>query len=333
MDRTDVLERLEPVTNTQVRNVDHDDRTRIEVTPDMVTIRPNRGARTLEMTDGAVQSMATFLGLPITLAAKLRPETFGAVSTELLGQKRQYALVLKDNAVTQVTKRGHFNALNPERVLKQIENAIPNVEWHRVLILDDLAASIEMLGENRQPVRSGDLMRAGAQVTFSPIGTVNPMVQSYAMRLICTNGMTSNTILREFHFGGSGGDGGGGTNEGDNIWQWFRRSVKDAYDSLAPIVTRYREMLDEHVEPGDRASALTAMLRAAKITGKDAEAVRALALANPPENSYDMVNLITFASSHIIESPVRARQAQIASAAYANEETHRQICPVCHASR
>ena len=333
MDRVEVLERLEPVTNTQVRTVNHDDRTRIEVTPEMVTIRPNRGARTLEMTKGAVQSMGTFLGLPPTLAAKLRPETFGAVSTELLGHKRQYALVIKENAVTQVTKRGHFNSLNPERVLKQIEGAIPNVEWHRVLILDNLAASIEMIGENRTAVRSGDLVRAGAQVIFSPIGTVDPMVQSYAMRLVCTNGMTDNTILREFHFAGGGGDSGGGTNEGDNVWQWFRRSVKDAYSALEPIVNRYRQMLDEQVEPADRAGILTAMLRAAKITGKAAEAIRAMALENPPENSYDMMNLITYASSHLLESPVQARRAQIASASYANEETHRRVCPVCHASR
>ena len=332
MDRTEVLERLEPVTDTQIRTVNHDDRTRIEVTPEMVTIRPNRGTRTLEMTEGAVLSMGTFLGLPPALAAKLRPETFGAVATELLGQKRQYALVIKENAVTQVTKRGHFNAVNPERVLKQIEAAIPNVEWHRVLILDDLVASIEMLGESRAAVRSGDLVRAGAQVTFSPIGTVDPMVQSYAMRLVCTNGMTDNTVLREFHFSGSGSSGGG-TNEGDNVWQWFRRSVKDAYEALEPIVNRYRQMLDEQVQPSDRAGILTAMLRAAKITGKAAEAIRAMALETPPENSYDMMNLITYASSHLLESPVQARRAQIASASYANEETHRKVCPVCHASR
>ena len=82
----------------------------------------------------------------------------------------------------------------------------------------------------------GDLIQAGAQVTFSLIGTVDPLVQSYVVCLACTNGMTSNTVIREFHFSGGG--------EGDNIWQWFRRSVRAACGSLDRIVVRYRQMMN-----------------------------------------------------------------------------------------
>jgi len=304
------------------------------MTPDMVTFRPGGGAHTMEMTKEGVQSMAGFIGLPFNVAARLRPETFSNAATELLGGKNRYALVLKDGAVTAVTKRGEFHNVNPERVLTSIERGIPGVEFHRVLILANFVASLEVVGERRQPVNRGDLIQAGAQITFSPMGTVNPLVQSYVLRLACTNGATANTILREYRYEGGGGGGDNGGNSGNgNLWQWFQRSSRDAYNSLDVIVERYRRMMDERVEPAVRAQILEALLREARITGKDAEAVRALALENPPENSYDMMNLISNASSHIIERADRVRQAQLAVANYTHEDTHARICPVCHASR
>ena len=234
--------------------------------------------------------------------------------------------MVKDGAVTAVTKRGEYRTINPSRALQAVERGIPGVEFHRVLLLDNLVASLEVVGDRRQAVARGDLIQAGAQVTFSPIGTVNPMVQSYVLRLACTNGMTSNSILREFSFGGGGG-------EGDDIWQWFRRSVRSAYNALDGIVARYRQMMDEQVPSDQRAQLLEAMIRAAKISGKDAETVRAMAIDNPPENSYQMMNLITYASSHVIERPQRVRQAQLAVADYTHAQEHARICPVCHAQR
>ncbi len=322
--------------NTEVREIDHKPRTRVVVTPDMVTFHPGAGQHSLEMTEGGVQSLASFIKLPAHLLTQLRPETLGQVSTELLGRKNQYALVVKDKAVTGLIKRGVVHTLNPERVVNIVGTAVRGMEFHRVLILDDFVVSLEIVGERRQAVNSGDLIRAGANITFSPLGTVNPMVQSYALRLLCTNGITGNTILREFtygHGGGGGGTGGGGGGEGDDIWQWFRESTRAAYQSLDKLVTRYRQMMAEEISPADRSMLLTALLREAKITGKEAEAIRAMALENPPQNSYDMMNLMTAASSHVIENPGRVRRTQLAVASYTSTDEHARVCPVCHARR
>ncbi len=330
MERAEVLERIAPMMNTQVREIEHNPQTRVVVTPDMVTFRPGRGQHHLEMTEGGVQSMANFINLPATLAAQLRPETFSQVSTELLGRKSRYALVVKAGAVTGVTKRGAVRTLNPERVVKIVGDAVRGLEFHRVLILDDFVVSLEVVGERRQAVNRGDLIQAGANITFSPLGTVNPVIQSYALRLICTNGMTSNTIMREFTYGRGGGGSGG---EGDDIWQWFRESTRVAYQALDRLVTLYRRMADEQIAPADRAMMLQALLREGRVTGREAEAIRAMALENPPENSYDMMNLLTAATSHVIENPTRVRRAQLAAARYASTNEHARVCPVCHARR
>jgi len=328
LNRVEVLERMEPILNTQVRTMEHNPRTRVVVTPDMVTLRPGSGQRHLEMTTGGAQSMANFVGLPWNLAAKLHPNTFGAVATELLARKQRYALMIKEGAVTAVAKPTEYHSLSPARVLSAIEKGINGIEYNRLLILDNFVACLELIGEKREPVVRGDLIQAGAQVTFSPIGTIDPVVQSFALRLICTNGMTSNTILREFHYG-DGGSGG----EGDDIWQWFRRASKEAYDSLDRIVARYRQMADEQIPPEQRALMLEAMLRDAKITGDDANAVRAMAIENPPETTYALMNLISNATSHLLEDPNRIRRAQNTVASFTSEEGHSRLCPVCHSRR
>jgi len=330
LNRDEVLAAMEPVLNTQVRDVEHNPRTRVVVTPDMVTLRPGGGQRTMEMTDGGVQSLANFVGLPWPIAAKLRPETFGSVATDLLSNKKVYSMVLKDGAVTAVVKKGHYHTINAERALKTIEAAVPGIDFHRVLILDNLVVNLEVIGDKREPVNRGDLIQAGASVNFSPLGTVNPSVQSYALRLVCTNGATDNTILRQFNYVGGDGEGGG---EGDNIWQWFRRSVRDAYNSLDQIVLRYRALVADEIPQGERASILEAMLRHARISGETATAVRAMAIENPPLNRYDMMNMITYASSHLLKTGTAVVKAREAVTHYLTEGAHDRQCPLCHTRR
>ena len=236
--------------------------------------------------------------------------------------------MIKDSAITAIAKPTEFHSLNPARILTAIEGGIKGIEYHRVLLLDNFVVSLELIGERREPVVAGDLIQAGAQVSFSPIGTVDPTVQSYALRLTCTNGATHNTVLREFHYGG-GGSGG----EGDDIWLWFRRSAREAYNSLNRIVARYRLMMDEQIPADQRAMMLEAMLREAKISGEEANAIRAMAIESPPETSYDLMNLLSNASSHLLEDPRRVRRAQNAVASYTSETEHARVCPVCHARR
>lgn len=326
LDRTQVLEILEPILDTQVRRIDHSPRTRVVVTPEVVTFRPGGGARMLEMTQEGVRNMANFIGLPIPVAKNLHPDTFSRVSTELLEAKSRYSLVLKEQRISAFAKVGDYRVLNTERVLRTIEAAIPGAEYNRVMVLPDHACSIELVGDRRQPVRAGDLVQAGANIAFSPIGTIEPLVQSYVLRLECTNGATSNHIIRKFE----GGDGGG---EGDGIWQWFRKSVSEAYHAIDSIVRQYQRMLEEEIRPEDRALMLAAMLRKAKITGGLAEAVRNLAIERSLQTSYDMHNLITYASSHILPEGRQVRQAQEAAAEYLSEESHQRICPLCHRER
>lgn len=321
MNRTEVLEQMTPIMDLRVRDIEHGPRTRVTVTPDMVTMRPGGSGRTIEFAPEGARGLARFTGLPADLATKVRPDTLGRVMTELLERKQRYSLVLKDDRVVDCVKTGTLRTLNPERVLTAVERGIGgDTEFHRVHIMPDRWARLEVIGIQENAVSRGDLIRAGALVAFSPIGTVQPSVQSYVLRLACTNGATSTEVLREFTYGG----------DGDDIWQFFRHSVRDAYGALDRVINRFRELMAEQVPDHDRSMVLEALIREARLGRTVAAAVRARALDEPPQNSYDMANLITWASSYLIERPTEIMRAHNAVARFVDETGHRRLCPVCH---
>lgn len=321
MDRTAVLEKLEPICHTTARQIEHTPRTRVLVEPGQVTIRPGNGGHLIPVSDNGVKAMANFVGLPHNLCQNLSPDLFGRVTTELLARKEQYNVLLDNGQVQAFSDFRGIRNLPVERVLSAVEQGMPHCEYHRVDVFNNCSTALEMVGVAQETVRRGDLVRAGALVKFSPINTIRPLVQSFVLRLACTNGATSRTVMAEFTGGG----------EGDDVWQWFRQSVRAAYQSIGPIVERYRAMLEERIPAEQRAGVLEELLRQAGITGKDAEAVRALAIQQSPRNSYEMMNLLTFASSHIIEHPERRQRALTATASFVDESEHSTICPLCHA--
>jgi hypothetical protein len=126
----------------------------------------------------------------------------------------------------------------------------------------------------------------------------------------------------------SGGNGGGG--EGDSVWQFFRSSIRKAYGSFDTVVNQWKKLQAENIPAADRARILAALLERAKIKGEVADAVMAMAVERPPRNAWDMHNLITFASTHLLTAPAQVDRAQDIAAEFADESTHAKSCPLCH---
>ena len=324
MDKKAVLEKLEPISHVLTRPVTHTARTRVLVQPGQVVIKPGSGGQLIPVSGDGVKAMTNFVGLPRTVCQELSPDLFGKVVTELLSRKERYNLLLDDGQVRNFGDYRGIKNLPVDKVLSTIEQGMPQCDYHRVSILGNHSAMLEVIGTKQEAVRRGDLMRAGALVCFSPINTIKPLVQSYVLRMTCTNGQSSKTVLAEFT---------GGHGEGDDVWQFFRQSVRAAYQSMGAIVNRYRNMIRERVPADQRAGMLGELLRQAGITGKEAEAVRAQAIQEPPRNTYEMMNLVTWASSHVVKSPEKIQRALNASATFVSETEHASVCPLCHARR
>ena len=324
MDRTAVLEKLEPISHVATRPVEHTAQTRVLVEPGQVVIRPGGGGHLVPISEDGVKAMTNFVGLPRGVSQQLSPDLFGRVATELLSRKERYNLLLDNGQVTNFGDYRGIRNLPVDRVLSAIEHGIPHCDYHEVNVLGNHSAMLQVVGAKEAAVRRGDLVRAGALVQFSPINTIQPVVQSYVLRLMCTNGVSTKTVLAEFT---------GGHGEGDDVWQWFRQSVRAAGQALGAIVNRYQQMIKERIPADQRASMLEALLRQAGITGRDAEVVRAQAIEQPPRNTYELLNLVTWASSHIISEPKNIQRALNATATFTDETEHASVCPLCHARR
>lgn len=321
MNREQVMELLAPVAGVTIRDVEHGNRGRVMVGTETMALRPGQG-RTYEVDTEAIPAVVGFAGVPTSLTKLISSDTLGRVLTECMRQRERYGLVLQDNRVVGITKYRERIPVPLERLLNTVEHAVPQTEFQRALTLPEHVVSLETVGIQEQAVRPGDLVRAGTRIVFSPIGTVLPTVQSYALRLECTNGATTNDVVRSYGYG-----------EGDNLWQWFRHSIRRAYNAIGPIIARWQRMIEENIPPADRAMVIEGLIKQAKLGKQEADTVRSIALQDPPENAYDALNLITYATSHVVEDPVRIMRAQRVAAEYDAETTHRRICPVCRRER
>lgn len=330
------MEKLEPLSRARVRTVDHSPRGRVAIQPDVIVINPGdrKHALTIPQQSPAHRSLREFAGVPAGMEKSLSPDTMGRVLNDVLGKTQRYQVMIEGDNVVSFNKyeESGINA-PPERVLRAVMAGIRGqVDFNRVLI-EGYKVTLEVVGTNETPVQRGDLVRGGAMVEFSPIGIVRPSVQAFVIRLECTNGMTSNHALHvyNYHNGGGGGDSGGNAGGGD-IWNWMRDSTKDAYKAVRQVAASYRKMIGESIAPRDRAMVLNNLIKQAQLGTQEAAAVQAMAVENPPQNSYDMMNLISWATSHVVENPRRIRRAQQVVANFTDETEHARVCPVCRNS-
>lgn len=324
MKRDEVLRKIEPICTGTVRDVPDSNGARIIVTPDMVEMRPRRGAQTVVVQD--VPQLLHFVGLPLSLQKMLHPDTFGRALSEVLEKQGRYSMVVKDDKLASIVPYGERKAVNPERLLDTVEKIIPVDSYLRVM-LEGQMATIEVVGDKTDFVVKGDNVSAGVMLGFSPMGVDLPWVQAYALRRWCTNGATTNTVLAKFTAGG--GSGGG---EGDNIWQFFRASIRKAYNAFGELVAGWRELAGEEISPEDRGRMVEALIKKSQLPEKIANAIRAKAMETPPQNSWEVLNLLTFASTHLMEKlpPKQIRRALQVTADFGDEDTHDRTCPLCH---
>ena len=320
MNRVQVMERLQPLLNVQVRDVQNPEFSRVASSEDTLILRPSRG-RSYPIAKEGIESLLRFTGVPEHLGKHLRLPTLEKVFTETIQTKGAYQVIMKDGTVVDIIPGTERQAVPPERALEVIEQAIPDVDFHRVLELPHFTTAIEVVGVDEHPVQKGDLVRAGAEVIFSPIGTVSPRVRAYVMRLACINGATSSDDFGNFSYGA--GDGG-------SVWNFLRTSVKKAYRAIGPIVARWQELQNENIPPEQRAELLEGLIRRARLPNKVADAVRAMALREPFDNAYQAMNLLTHASSHLLTEGRDVLRARESAALFASESQHRRMCPVCH---
>jgi hypothetical protein len=337
MNRNEVLERLQPYEGIRPRDLTATAKVVVAENESGFAIRPTSGAHLIDIGEAGLPALYRRTGLSAALAKNVQPETLAGVATEALTSQGEHSLMINEEGVVDIADVGKYRHIPSANVLNNVERGMPDeVEYSRILNLPNQTVQLEIAGVEETPVVAGDLIRAGVTVRFSPTGLSLPVVASNTLRLICTNGMTSLVNLREFSYtGGGNGEGNGNGNGNGPLWNWLRRSVRDAYRGVAPIIERFREMEGTAISPTERAEMIEALIRQQQLPAEAADAVRARAIAEPPNTVWDVFNLGTWASSHAIPDSEARRvvRAQRALSTFAQQDVHDRICPTCRRGR
>jgi hypothetical protein len=56
----------------------------------------------------------------------------------------------------------------------------------------------------------------------------------------------------------------------------------------------------------------------------------AMAVERPPRNAWEMHNMLTYASTHLLQTLGQIARTQQTAADFADETGHSKTCPLCH---
>lgn len=323
MTRTQVLERIPNLTGFQLRNFGAAPSVLMGEDGGVRAIRPDRGTRSIDMTPTAIESLLRQIYLREPLAKKLTPKTKGLVLNEALADTPM-ALMVKDHQAIDVVPARTMRLLQPERVTQMLEKAIDGAEFCHVSELSGHVLHLEIMGHQELAVARGDLVRAGVSIDFPVIGGRDVAVQSYVQRLICTNGAITNDFMGEYSYREHGGD------DGNDVIHWMRLKARAAYRAIDKVVERWIELTHQEVPAADRASVLEHWIQESRIPPDVADEIRAQAVNEPPANQYDMMNLITWGTSHTDMEPNKRRRSLQNLATLQLHTVSGRVCPRCH---
>lgn len=323
MDQMELLRELDPILDLGVVNVAGD--STVEMTPNRELFL-NSGGSAYHLQEQARQSFLKRVSIPVGIVNRLSPTTATQVLDELHRGRGLATAVIQEGsgAMLGFAPQGEYQALPVPDVLEGIERALgTDVEYHRAHVLPNWDVRLEVVGATETAVKVGDLVRSGVAVQFSPIGITNPQVQAYALRLACTNGMTATTVLEQFALN---------QEEDQNpveVRNWLRDVVAQAYASVPKASEQWAQLAEEPITAAERPLYLGALAREARLQGPGAAALWARATEEPPETAWDVLNLMTWLSSHALSDPQQIVRAQEVSADWVNQVLHRKHCPTC----
>ena len=301
LDRKDVIGLLEGLASVQRTRVDHDPRTQVAFAEDgSASFRPGGGKRTLTVEKDNVPDLLSFVHFPTATAEQLVPATRGLVATELLRALETYEVRHEGGSITEwVQKPLKAERLKPLSAISWMEQGAGKNggQWIRAEAVKPGVAHLEFQSfqaEKLGYVETGkvdDLVYAGADIVLSPPGLAYPEIDTYALQRVCGNGSIDLTAHHSYRYRGS---------EGDDVYHWFRASVRDAIKNLKGMTEVWNKLRQDVISDEDRPGVIEALIREVGLSpiGPEAKAIRASAMKNPPQNGFDVLNLATQATSH-----------------------------------
>ena len=271
------------------------------------------GGRRFELKDAGLERLCKRLGAPAHYLSSLD----ATVASPVL----QYHLERGDlgkGRITLVSRNGTFVAfrridltrLAAEEVIRAVASGIGNdtekLYVGKVAVSSD-AFELDLLCEEvSEEVRPGDIVRAGVRVTHSLIGEYATQIESYLLRLLCSNGMThrecaGRRAVRTRRLAADHPDA-----RRLQVAQ-IGRLTADVWGKLAEKLAAFRSLREEQI---DVPAFLECWLGRARLSARNLMPIlrQAWQEEGRETTAYGAVNALTRVATHNVDLPVRQRQ-------------------------
>ncbi len=295
----------------------------VRVSPDYTMIVgadiPKTG---MTLTKEARDKLYSIAGMPKKTLARLSLGTVNNVLTELMRQEGDLMLLHNTQQIQDILPVQRLRPVNALDMLDTLQDTIPDHQFHRAMRVGQHSIQIESVGshvvEDNIGKSKGSLIQAGVVTRFSPLGLDAPEVQNFVVRLICINGMTSTEFFNKYTTGPLA-----------DVIPWYQQSLIRAYAGMDGLIAKWDNLAEESLTTQERVLLLNGLLKAARVPHAETEIIHNEAMQNPPETSYEVLQLITWAASHVIEEPLAILRAQEAAASFVDSQQHVMWCPTC----
>ena len=283
-------------------------------------------------------SLMAFAGIPKGLSSGTPEKLIMPVLEHQLAKLDRVVAISDDaNGLLRLQKAEDLApVLEPAQVLEHLYQQFPEVLYQRaergenygfdlLAITHNQVNRLEELvqpGQHKFLPRGGDPFRAGVHLRFSPIGTVAPLIEPYVVRLMCTNGMVAAQFLNGW---------GKGYGDGNELWAWFQEGMAQAGQSIGVIMGQYASLVGEALPDGEgRMLAIEGAIRETRLTRELADTARGMAIANPPQTHYDLLNILTSVATHHTKTFGEQLRRMGDAGRMADPANHTQYCRTCH---
>jgi len=238
----------------------------------------------------------------------------------------KYKMIVKGEMVAGFCKTSH-QLISTERILNEITNVFTKNNWDgkvEKLAISPKDSFVNVVFEGLsidaaagEPKR-GDLLNAGFSLSHSMLGVYADKMTAYVSRLVCSNGMIAHD------------DRLGWKKELDetysNYFPLLGEYMGRAFDTGQGTLEKFAEL--KRIPVTDPIKSISSMGDKMGIGAKATNSI--LQQLNSPdvkvENLYDVMNLFTFYSTHVIDDPYLTRRLQ----SRVGDLMESTLCDHCH---
>lgn len=295
----DVIEKIDPILHYKVHKVN--DPFVLKVGRDGYDFIVNTGKKEFRLnTDDSKIAVSRFIGVRQDAFDRMNEKLQRRLVSSVLRHSEPFAIISNNGEVESFRKLNSMMAsVNIPEMINHISKELPDSRFSNANIRRGKIVDIGIVTGMSEIVAPGDAIQAGALISVSPTGVISPRAQSYTVRQICSNGAISASYGNAYEY-----------KDPEYVNQWAVNSIKESFDSVGLTAEQYRRLSNIKFESDKQLYQVAKnLIVRSRMSPDNASAVYERIQSSKPTTMWDLFNIITFVSTHNMESASSSMRA------------------------